>query len=197
MFERKNLILIGLVGIILGFFVAQQFYLHKKITETIQPENEKNLALEVTELIKTNRDLEKEVEDLNDQHNKLVESADDVKTANVTLEENLTKYEIVLGLSEVYGEGVELVFDSKVSSTQLIDLLNAIKNIGADAIQINDARVVPTTSITGGFFDPPLKIKIIGEKRLLSESLTRKGGILEQIGYGKVTELDEVSIKKN
>lgn len=195
MFQKKDFLMIGIVGAILGFFVIQQLYLHDRIAKTIQPENENNLALEVSELIKNNTALAQEVDDLTVQHNKLTQSAADAKTANQTLEENLVKYKTMLGIGAVSGEGVEISFDNKLSSTQLVDLINAIKNIGAEAIQINDQRVTPNTSISDGFFNPPSKIKVIGSKELLYESLVRSGGILEQIGFGAVVKSDNLEIK--
>jgi len=196
MFEKKNLLLIGFIGLILGFFIIQQFYLHNKITKTIQPENENNLALEVSDLIKTNQELNQEISDLTSEQEKLSNSAADAEESNKALEENLIKYKIILGLVEVYGEGVQINFDSKISSVQLIDLLNAIKNIGAEAIQVNDQRITTNSTINSGFFNPPVVIKVIGDKNLLNESLVRTGGILEQIGFGKVEKKDELVIEK-
>jgi uncharacterized protein YlxW (UPF0749 family) len=197
MFLRKNLALIGVVGFILGFVIIQQFYLHEKITKNIQPESENNLALEVSELIKTNDELTKEVNDLTDQHGKLSRAAADASSANATLEENLNQYEIILGLTQVQGQGVEIIFNDKISSTQLVDVMNAIKNIGADAIQINDRRIIQNSSITEGFFYPPVSVKVIGNKDLLYEALVRPGGILDQIGLSKeVVKSDNVNIDK-
>jgi uncharacterized protein YlxW (UPF0749 family) len=196
MFEKRNLILIGVIGIILGFIISQQFHLHERISKTIQPGNENNLALEVSELIKTNEELAQEVSDLAKEHETLSRSATDAETANTALEENLKKYNIILGMSDVQGEGVEINFDSKINSTQLIDLLNAIKNIGADAIIVNDQRITPNTFINSGFFNPPTTIKVIGNKNLLYESLIRPGGIIEQIGYGNVNKKDDITIEK-
>jgi len=195
MFEKKKL-LVGIIGVVLGFVVIQQFYLHNKISQTVQPENENNLALEVSELIKTNEDLSQEVKDLTAEHDNLSRSAEDAAIANATLEDNLKKDEIILGLTDVKGEGVEINFDNKISSTELIDLLNAIKNIGADAIQINDQRLTMSTYIKPGFFNAPTVIKVIGDKNLLYDSLVRPGGILDQIGFGKVSKLDQELIVK-
>lgn len=195
MFEKKNYFLLGLLGLILGFFVVQQFYLHQRIVKATQPESENNLALEVSELIKTNEKLNQEVADLSSQHEKLSRSAADAQTANQTVEDNLQKYKIILGLVDVTREGVEIVFDNKIHSIQLIDLFNAIKNIGAEAISINEQRVTLNTSISPGLFNPPTKIKVIGDKNLLYESLVRSGGILEQIGFGEVEKKDNLTIK--
>src|SRR3990167_1014652 len=195
MFQRKDYILLGFICLTLGFFIIQQFYLHKKITKTIQPENENNLALEVSELIKTNTLLQAEIEELNSQHEKLSRSAADAKSANETIEENLKKYKIILGLGEISGEGVEIVFENKVNSTQLIDLINAIKNIGVEAMQVNNERITHSTSICGGLFNPPTIVKAIGNKNILYESLVRPGGILEQIGAGNVSKKDNIVIK--
>jgi uncharacterized protein YlxW (UPF0749 family) len=197
MFLRKNLVLIGVIGFILGFVVIQQFYLNEKITKNIQPESENNLALEVSELIKTNDELTKEVTDLSNQHENLSRAAADASSANATLEESLNQYEIILGLTQVQGQGVEITFHDKISSTQLVDAINAIKNIGADAIQINSERIIQNSSITEGFFYPPVSVKVIGDKNLLYEALVRSGGILEQTGLSKeVSKNDNVIIDK-
>lgn len=194
MLLKRSYVLIGLMGAVLGFFVAQQFFLHARITKTVQPDNENNLALEVSALIKTNTDLKQEVDDLSSQHDKLSRQGQDAKSANDTLEQNLTNYKIILGLTKVSGEGVEVKFDNKLNSTELIDLLNAIKNIGAEAISVNDQRLVINTSISSGLLEPPTSIKVIGDKNILYESLVRAGGILEQIGFGKVEKQDNIEI---
>jgi len=95
----------------------------------------------------------------------------------------------------VTGPGIEINFDDKVSSTQMVDLINAIKNIGCEVIAINDQRVVLNTSISEGFFNSPTNVKAIGDKELLFQALERTGGILEQIGFGKVSKSDNLVIK--
>ena len=69
---------------------------------------------------------------------------------------------------------------------QLIDLINTLKNIGADAITINEQRINNYSSIAQGVFNPPLVIKVIGDSELLYNSLNRSGGIIDQIGNGSV-----------
>lgn len=196
MFQKKDYILLGIIGLVLGFFIAQQFYLHERITKTVVTDNENNLALEVSELIKTNKELEKERDELSVQHQKLSQSALDAETAKTTLEENLMKYEIILGVEKISGEGVEITFDSKLHSTQIVDLINAIKNIGAEAIELNGNRITINYYIVPGFWEPQTKVKVIGDKNLLYESLKRTGGILDQIGFGNVEKKDSLVIVK-
>jgi len=195
MFQKKDYILLGIICLLLGFFIIQQFYLHKKITGVSQPENESNLAIEVSELFKTNNLLKQEVDDLSIQHEKLSQSAQNAKSANDALEEDLTKYQVILGLKNVTGQGIDINFNDKVSSTQMVDLINAIKNIGCEVIAINDQRVVSNTSIGDGYFNSPTKVSVIGDKELLFQALERGGGILEQIGFGTVQKNDNLVIK--
>ena len=84
--------------------------------------------------------------------------------------------------------------DKKITSTQLIDLINNLKNIGCEAIAINGQRLTGTSSITSGIFTPPMTINVVGDKDLLYNSLVRSGGIIEQIGFGQVTIVNDMTL---
>lgn len=192
MFSKRDYITMAIICLILGFIVVRQFHLQKKITRLTQPEEGSAMALEVAELIKTNDKLRKEVEDLNEQYNKLSSSAKDQEAAIETVEKNLEKYQIILGQSRVEGPGVTIIFEDRLDSAQMIDLINALKNIGVEAIAVNHQRFRPRTSIEEGIFYPTTKVEAIGNRDLLEEALTRKGGIIEQIGTGKVQKQERL-----
>ena len=84
--------------------------------------------------------------------------------------------------------------DKKITSTQLIDLINNLKNIDCEAIAINGQRLTGTSSITSGIFTPPMTINVVGDKDLLYNSLVRSGGIIEQIGFGQVTIVNDMTL---
>lgn len=194
----RNYILIILAALSLGFVGTKQFYLQKEVNKVIN-ENELGnaMAVEVTELIKNNQKLQKDAVILQDQLNKLSKSAADSQSANAALEESLNNYKIALGLVDVKGRGVTITFNEKIDSTQLIDLINSIKNIDAEAISINNKRFGINSSIENGTFYPPLVVEVIGDQNILKESLIRPGGIIEQIGAGLVEKNDNIFIKAN
>ena len=107
----------------------------------------------------------------------------------------------MIGLTEVTGPGVIITLsDSKndassvlnpstllVHDVDILGVVNELKNAGAEAISINEQRIVPTTSIScgGNIIDingekvgAPFVIKAIGLPEQLA-GLSRPGGYLE------------------
>lgn len=128
----------------------------------------------------------------------------------------------ILGLAEVTGQGVTITLtDSKrdISSTldpsslvvhdiDVLSVINELKNAGAEAISINDQRVVPSTGIIcgGNIIDingekvgAPFVIKAIGLPEQLA-ALERPYGYLDTLeSYGIGAELkksDSITIPK-
>lgn len=126
------------------------------------------------------------------------------------IQENIKTLSTQLGLTDVTGKGVIIkVDDAMVQSTfdpnstivhdaDLISIVNELKNAGAEAISINDQRIVPTTGIIcgGNIIDinkekvgAPFVIKAIGLPEQLA-ALSRPGGYLETLkGYSIGVEL--------
>ena len=67
------------------------------------------------------------------------------------------------------------------SQTQIVDLVNALRNIGTYLISINNQRITANFFIPNNYFSSPYEIKALGNKTVLESALTRKGGIIEQI----------------
>ena len=107
----------------------------------------------------------------------------------------------MIGLTEVTGPGVIVTLsDSKTDSSlalnasdlivhdaDVLSVINELKNAGAEAISINDQRLVPTSSIVcggniieinGEKVGAPFEIKAIGLPEQLA-ALSRPGGYLE------------------
>lgn len=113
-------------------------------------------------------------------------------------QEELKKYNQLLGITDVVGPGIVLtVSDSSnegtsidlsnliVHDTDLRNLVNELANAGAEAISINDERIVNTTCITcagnviqinGNKVGSPFVIKAIGNQESLYGAITRPGG---------------------
>ena len=118
-------------------------------------------------------------------------------------EEEITNGNKILGLAEVTGPGVIVTLtDSKkdinsaldpssliVHDLDVLSVINELKNAGAEAISINDQRIVPTSGIIcgGNIIDindekvgAPFEIKAIGLPEQLA-ALNRPGGYLERL----------------
>ena len=143
------------------------------------------------------------------------------KTAEAK-EQELKENNMILGNTDVTGDGVEIVLeDAKASNTslnlsaQLIHysdiqlVVNELKNAGAEAIEVNGQRLVATSAITceGNIIKinnerigSPFTIRAIGSQELLYGGLSRIGSILDVIRDGgntaNITKVDDITIPK-
>lgn len=103
----------------------------------------------------------------------------------------LARIRVWAGLDPVQGAGVAITVRGDVSAAVVEDLVNELRNAGAEAIAIGDVRVVPGTVVGGGggmglsvddqLLDDPFTIRAIGSPESLTGSLTRAGGLLAQV----------------
>lgn len=136
-------------------------------------------------------------------------------TESATLEKELLNAKILLGQTEVKGKGVVITLDdnkavSNMSSLaidpnvllvhdgDLIQVVSILKNAGAEAISINDQRVVNTTAITcdgyvvrinGEKVGAPYEIKAIGSPEYLKGSLEVSGYMETMINDGVIVDI--------
>ena len=136
------------------------------------------------------------------------ESSTDTKTKE-TLEAELEGLELALGKTDVEGEGIIIKMKEKTESelgedeelkpieaNDLIYIVNYLKDSGAEAISINDERIVNTTyivnigetiKINGKFLrTDSYEIKAIGNSSYLESSIFGKGGYAEQLNISGV-----------
>lgn len=94
-----------------------------------------------------------------------------------------------LGLVITVSDGDSGTNADRVSFSDLLLLINELKFAGAEAISVNDLRVVNDTYfaytsciiMNGPKIDSPYKIKVIGDTKYLEGVLNIKGGLKEQI----------------
>ena len=137
--------------------------------------------------------------------------------------ESLKKYNMLLGLTNVSGEGIVItckdgqttnnlatdnISQYLVHDADLREIVNELANAGAEAISINDQRIVSSTSITcagniisinGEKVSSPFVIKAIGNQEGLYGALSRPGGYLSLMKEDlsvDIKKLSSVSIKK-
>ena len=134
----------------------------------------------------------------------------------------LNDINVLLGYNEVSGQGLIVTLKEAKASTvkgnatdyivhdgDLLEVVNALKNAGAEAISINEQRIVNTTAITcagniikvnGEKLGSPFEIKAIGLTEKLNGALTMPGGYLELLENDgvqvKVEEASNVVIPK-
>lgn len=206
-------VVLGLMCLALTFGICLQIRTVNNSNSTVSQNYEENqLRAEVLkykekydnkyeDLEKAEEELEKEREKATANNEELTQVENEIKQGNK-----------ILGLSEVTGPGVVVTLndnqnlstvlnlsDAIVHDLDVLSVINELKNAGAEAISINDQRVVPTTAIScgGNIIDvngekvgAPFVIKAIGLPEQLA-ALSRPGGYLSILkdNYGIVAEL--------
>lgn len=189
-------IAITLACIILGLMLAWQFKSITYNSKMTSLENKRESELKdmllsernkTDELVKRNSELEKE--------NQAYESArgDDTKTVE-NLKKELERARVIAGLIDVRGKGIIITIDRNevvnVDDTDILSVLNELRASDAQAISVNDERIVATTEIrvAGKYIMinnkqmlAPFVIKAIAEQDKVERALKMIGGVVERL----------------
>ena len=155
------------------------------------------------ELERVEKELESTRNKVASSNSELAELQDRIKEANNLIgNTNVKGSGITISLSDGKIDAQSLDTESLiVHAENVLAVVNELKNAGAEAISINDKRMVNTSSIScdgnviivnGEKISSPIQVKAIGLPELLS-TLNRPGGTLENFtNLGKV-----IAIKKD
>lgn len=188
-------ITIGLVCFVLAYVMFMQF---KTVEETNITQIEHMRETELREKLaswkeryeETNLKLEETKARLQEYRQKRESNQE----ASELLNQELLQAQTIAGLTDVKGDGVIITYvenenmeSGKIECTDLVDLVNELRFAGAEAISINDQRIINMTDIVSIYIDgkqfilinkkrvtSPYTIKVIGDQKYLESSLTTK-----------------------
>jgi uncharacterized protein YlxW (UPF0749 family) len=153
--------------------------------------------------VKSQRDsLQEKVREYESRILQYEESAAKVSSIAEGMKRDLEKARLLAGLTDVEGPGI-IVTLSEMQANQefnvfyihydkLLRVVNELNSAGAEAISINEQRVIATTEIrlAGSHininyqrFAPPFVFKAIGDPQTLEAALRLKGGIVEELEF--------------
>lgn len=121
--------------------------------------------------------------------------------AGKLVDTELEQVNMTLGKTDVQGEGIEIILRepgneeiSKINADDLLVIVNALKLAGAEAISINEERIINMTDIANinGTYDSfikvngqrilaPYVIKAIGNQTYLESALLGNGGYVDEL----------------
>lgn len=211
-------ITIGIACFALALVMFMQF---KIVTQTditsIQTMREEELRSELASWKEKYQEAEQQYEEVKDKIEEYKEKKEsNIETAELVKEE-LKQSRILMGKTDIEGEGIEVTIKeaenidfTSIKASDLISIVNSLKAAGAEAISINEERIVNMSDIVdisdtfikvnGQRILAPYVIKAVGNKSYLESALLGLGGYAEQlknIGHEvKITKLDKVLIKK-
>lgn len=152
-------------------------------------------AVELTQLIAnltTNNDqLRDEIAELSRQEAHLIDTRNRGETTVGELTADLARIRAWAGLTAVSGRGIAITVSGPIGGDGIEELLNELRNAGAEAIAVDGIRVVASVVVAGApgalsIGNAPLgdafEIRAIGSPQILTGTLTRTGGVIAQVG---------------
>lgn len=210
-------IVIGLICVIFTAVIFLQFKTISKIDVTaLENMKEVELRNEITNWKAKYEEIHEELENTNLKISEYEEKINSNRTASGLLTNEVSRLKGISGLRDVTGSGVIVTLsDSEyvsITAEDLIKLINELKLAGAEAISVNDERVVHNSYIVNigdrfirmngkqGLVSPYV-VKAIGNPTYLESGLSKKnyGYIDVQKAEGKTVTLtreDNITIKK-
>ena len=206
-------IAITAICVILGIMVAWQYKSINYNQDAMKYQNQRAEALmeELIRLQKSNAELRTQLQKSQDEV-RLYESAKaGSDETSKKLLEDLMEARVFAGLTDVKGKGVIITLESDLyfpADTDILTVINELRAAGAQAISINDERIVavteirdapPYTMINKVPVTEPFIIKAIGNPDQMKNSLNMLNGVVEslQVWYKISTkESDDIFIPK-
>ena len=200
-----------LVGVIMGLMLTIQFRATQQINMNVPVQRAKGLTTQLEKVRVDRQELKEKVEKLQTELDQAVQG--------LQLSDQKSKLEtarIEAGISKVVGKGVEVTLnDSNVSlrpdenpnlyvlhDEDVLKVLNELKASGAEAISINDQRLLATSEVRcvgptilvnkTKRLAPPFVIYAIGDPVTMESALKMRGGVIESLKVWGI----QVNVKK-
>lgn len=210
-------IILGFITVVLVTTIFMQF---KTIERTDIAELESMRETELkTQIASWKAKYQETTEKLQENQEKIQEyeeKKESTEEAEELLKQELEQSNMLIGKTDVEGEGVVITLtdnnEQVVTPTDLLELVNELNYAGAEAISINDVRILNMTDITyvsDGFaligdnnrVVSPYVVKAIGNQTYLSSTLSLKNvGFVDKymnMGYTiKLEKQKQVKIPK-
>ncbi len=180
----------AIVALFLGLLAVTQVRAQDVYTRSLQLETPSSLTTLIANLAERNNGLRDEIFDLRLRTTSAREDATSGKGSLTEAQHQLTQLEVFAARTAVSGQGISVRIDGAFDDKALSDLVNELRNAGAEAIAVNTVRVGPrswfgtaadrslivdATPIRG-----PWTVSAVGSPEVMYVAMTRTGGIVGQ-----------------
>lgn len=190
------------IGIACFALVMVMFMQFKIVNETditsIETMREEELRTELANWKDKYQEASEQYEEKNQKLQEYKEKEESNAESSELIQKELDQVNVVLGKTEVEGEGITITLKDnddvevgKITSDNLLSIVNALKLAGAEAISINEERIINMSDIVTVNLSvikvnqqrilSPYIIKAIGNQTYLESSLLGNGGYVDQL----------------
>ncbi len=196
-FTRAQLI-VALLLFVLGLGLAIQVRSNSE-SSALRGARQEDLVRILDELDDRTARLHDEKQRLEEQRTELENSSDQAEEARRQTVEKERQLGVLAGTVAAQGPGINVtISDPKdaVEADMLLDTIQELRAAGAEAIQINDVRVVASTYFTEGdggikidgrSVSRPYRFKVIGRAADLEPALNIPGGVVQTLEKEQAT----------
>ncbi|HZK34669.1 MAG TPA: DUF881 domain-containing protein [Bacillota bacterium] len=210
------------VSLILGLALASQFKNVQNVGGSVSLQRTQELSSEIQKLNQDIAGQQQIIGDLEQMLHEYESASQDDGDFNDTMYRELERSRVLAGLTDLEGAGIIVTVDvvpitgwydestiiRNVYHDDLLLLVNELNAAGAEAIAINDERILSTTEIrnAGNYIvintnrhSTPFKIKAIGNPDTLEASLKLLGGVADTLGEEleiKIQREDRLKLSK-
>ena len=188
--RRSSLLTFSAVLVLLGFLVVVQLN-SQAADDRLNGLSVPELGELLANLTTRNDQLRGEIRALEAQRAAVEAAANRGDTSAGQIRADLDRVLGWSGALGVMGPGVRVTVEGEVPGDAVEELLNELRNAGAEALAVGDTRVVPGVVVTGPAGElvisgialaDPVVILAVGQSETLIGTLTRAGGPIAQLG---------------
>jgi len=188
--SRGGALAVAVVALFLGVLVVSQFRSREAYSRALQQETPESLTRLIADQSDRNRELRAEIFDLQLRLDRAQAAVAGGRGSLEEAQRQLAQLQVFSARSRVTGPGIAVRIDGPFDERALADLVNELRNAGAEAIAVNDARVGPRTWFGAGASGSLVvdgrdvrgawTVGAIGAPDVLYVAMTRTGGIVGQ-----------------
>ncbi len=201
--RTKAQVLGAVLALALGFAIATQ--VQQTGEGGLESLRQDDLVRVLDDVSQRSSRLDEQVRELESQRDQLASGAGSSQQALEQAQRRLDTLRILAGTAPAQGQGIRITITdpgSKVTAPMLLDVLQELRDAGAEVVQYGQIRVVAGSYFTaagsqvqvdGQPLQRPFVILAIGDKATLASAMTIPGGIVETVRrQGATASIDQL-----
>ena len=206
--KKEKTVMAIIIGLVCVVLIAVMFAQFKTIEQTditgIETAREDELRTLVSTWKTKYEEIEEKLIDTKTKINEYKEKIETNEESSELLEEELQQTNMLAGKTNVIGDGIVVTLkdnnERQIEASDLLELVNELRLAGAEAISINDKRIITTSEIVDvnvimvneERIVSPYTVKAIGDQKYLSSAISLKtsGFIDKYTNSGKTVSFE-------
>lgn len=198
-----------LLACLLGFAIATQ--VRQTQAQGLEDLRQDELVRILDDVTQNGNRLDDEIAELESTRDELARSEGNSPEAIEAAQERADTLGILAGSERATGSGITLTITDDgdgVDAATLLDTVQELRDAGAEAMQVGDARIVASTwfrdtgdgiEVDGQTLEPPYRFIVIGDPQTMSSAMEIPGGVSESVrtkgGEVEIREYSSINVE--